>query len=116
MGNGQKPQGQQFTALVNGKPTTSYTERDGANVKVTIPVDGEKLSGIHGLPIVGIPDILHTLDNRSKAVLAAEEFAACRCRVEMLKGQLLAEQDRLLELCRQVNDAMDEAIKETTNA
>lgn len=64
----------------------------------------------------GIPDVLHTLDSRSKAVLAAEGFAACRCRVEMLKGQLLAEQDRLLELCRQVNDAMDEAIKETTNA
>lgn len=57
-------------------------------------------------PPIGITDLTHAVDTKSKAVLAAEEFADSKCRVEMLKGQLLAEQDRLIELHKRAIDEL----------
>lgn len=54
--------------------------------------------------LLGISDLTHAVDSRSKAVLAAEEFAAALCRLEIMKGEheqqgrnILAQKDRVRE-------------------
>lgn len=62
---------------------------------------------------IGITDITHAVDSRSKAVLAAEEFSACEIRCHMLHGQWIAETDRLVELKRQLDAIVDEITTKT---
>lgn len=62
-------------------------------------------------PGYGISDITARVDARSKAVLAAEEFAACEVRCHMLHGQWLAELNRLKELSLALDNERDLAVK-----
>lgn len=57
-----------------------------------------------------------SVDSRSKAVLAAEEFAACEIRCHMLHGQWLAELDHLKELSLALDQERDAAVKRVQEA
>lgn len=55
-------------------------------------------------PSKSLSDVLHAVDSRSRAVLAAEEFVAALCRLEIMKGErsqmdrnILAQEDRVRE-------------------
>lgn len=70
---------------------------------------------------IGITDLTHAVDTKSKAVLAAEEFAADICRLEIMKGEyeqlgrnILAQQDKVLESKRLADDTMQAEIKRVT--
>lgn len=63
---------------------------------------------------IGITDLTNAVDTKSKAVLATEEAAACGMRIEMLRGQLMAEQDRFIELHNRAQAELDAELKRVT--
>lgn len=60
---------------------------------------------------IGIPDAMAAVDRRSKAVLAAEEASASKIRLEMLRGQTLAEEDRYIELNKLAIQELEDELK-----
>lgn len=64
--------------------------------------------------IIGISDLTARVDQRSKAVLATEEAAACGMRIEILRGQLMVEQDRFVELHKRAQAELDAELKRVT--
>lgn len=63
---------------------------------------------------IGVTDLTHAVNAKSKAVLATEDAAACGMRIEMLRGQLLAEQDRFIELHNRAQEELNVELKKAT--
>lgn len=63
---------------------------------------------------IGISDLTARVDQRSKAVLATEEAAACGMRIEILRGQLMVETERFTELHKRAQAELDAELKRVT--